>query len=232
MSSQDPPYQAPTAPYPTSPAPVAFPPLAPPPPQDDYIADDDEEWVTQAPKGLRIPPITGVLVLILFAVCGLWGGAVLQKHRDKSTQTTTGTGAAAAGATGAAAARRAAAAGGFGGFGGAAGAAGAAGGGRTTGTVSDVEGSTVFLTDSSGNIVKINLAPATKITKTSSGTAADIQLGQTLIVSGAKGTDGSTSASTITISPAGTGAGTGGTGGAGAPPGTGAAGTGAAGAGG
>jgi hypothetical protein len=196
---------------------VQYPPPGPPPPgagpeyqtmplpPDDYV-DDDEEWVNQAPKGLRIPPILGILALVLFAVSGFWGGAALQKHHDKTTRTTTGAGAA--GFAGLAAGRRAAAAaaaGGTGSTGTGTGATGGAGlGGRTLGTVSDVEGSTVFLTDSAGNILKVNLSPTTKITMTTTGTAADIQLGQSLIVSGAKGTDGSTAAATVTIVPAGT----------------------------
>jgi hypothetical protein len=161
--------------------------------------DDDEEWVNQAQRrGVRVPAAIGALVLVLVAVCGIWGGAVLQKHHDKSAGSTS---AAASGFAGAAAARRGAAgAGGAGGFGGL-GAAGAAGG-RTLGTVSDVEGSTVFLTDASGAIIKVTLAPSTTITKTTAGTAADIQLGQSVIVSGTKGADGTTSAATITIVPA------------------------------
>jgi hypothetical protein len=222
-------HQDPTIPYAVPPTMVEYEPL-PPPPADDYIDDEDEDWVSKAPKGLRIPPLIGVMVLVLFAICGFWGGAILQKHHDKSTVTTAAAGAGTGAAAGAAGAARRAAGGtggtgGFGGFGGAAGGAGATGA-RTVGTVTDVEGTTVFLTDSSGNIVKVNLAPTTKITKTTSGTPADIQLGQTMIVTGPKGTDGSTSASTITLTPAapagaapgaaGTGAGTGtGTGGTG-----------------
>ena len=199
-------YQDPTIQYP--------PPGAPdyqtmPLPQDDYVDDEDEEWVNQAPKGLRIPPITGILALVLFAVCGFWGGAVLQKHHDKSTRTTTSGAAAFAGL---AAGRRGAAAGGAGGTGtgtgtgtAATGAGGGFGGrGGTAGTVSDVEGSTVFLTDSSGNILKVNLAPTTRVTKTTAGTAADIQLGDSVVVTGAKGTDGSTAATAVVIVPAGT----------------------------
>jgi hypothetical protein len=195
-------YQDPTIQYP--------PPGAPeyqtmPLPQDDYVDDEDEEWVNQAPKGLRIAPITGILALVLFAVCGFWGGAVLQKHHDKSTRTTT-TGAAAF--AGLAAGRRAAAAAGGTGTGTGTGATGAGGGfggrGGTAGTVSDVEGSTVFLTDSAGNILKVNLAPTTRVTKTTSAAPSDIQLGDSVIVTGAKGTDGSTAAVTVVIVPAGT----------------------------
>lgn len=168
--------------------------------RDDLVDDDDEEWINQSQKsGMRIPAVIGAMLLVLVAVCGFWGGAVLQKHHDKSTGTAS---AAASGFAGAAAARRGAAgaaggAGGTGGFGGLGGT-----GGRTLGTVSDVEGSTVFLTDVSGAIVKITLAPSTKITKTTAGAAADIQLGQSVIVSGTKASDGSTAAATITIVPA------------------------------
>src|SRR5580658_2533551 len=104
MSNQDP-----TGAFPAAPSYPAF--EAPPLPEDDYI-DDDEDWVTQAPKGLRIPALTGILLLILFAVSGFWGGAFLQKHHDKGKTTTT------ASAFAAAAAARRAGGGGTGGFGG------------------------------------------------------------------------------------------------------------------
>ena len=233
-------HQDPTVPF--SP-PVGPPPGAPefqtmPLPEDDYIDDVDEEWVNKAPKGLRVPAVVGILALILFAVSGFWGGAALQKHHDKSKATTTAASAFSALAAG----RRAAAAGGTTGtgtgtgggggfFGGGTGGAGGGGGGRTTGTVSDVEGSTVFVTDASGSIVKVNLAPTTKISKTTSGSASDIQLGDTVVVTGAKGTDGSTAAQTVTIAPAGTtlggGGGTGAGGGGSFGGGTGGGGTGA-----
>jgi hypothetical protein len=209
-------------------------------PEDDYIDDADEEWVNKAPKGLRVPAVLGILVLLLFAVSGFWGGAVLQKHHDKSKATTTGASAfsaLAAGRRGAAGAGgttgtgtgtgggTGANGGGFAGFGG--GGAGGGGGGRTAGTVSDVEGSTVFVTDAAGSIVKVNLAATTKISKTTTASASDIQLGDTIVVTGAKGTDGSTAAQTITIAPAGTTIGGGGGSGGGAGgTGTGAGGTG------
>ncbi|MDQ6614742.1 MAG: hypothetical protein M3083_08355, partial [Actinomycetota bacterium] len=89
MPNEYPANEYPTAEYQTLPV-----------PENDYIDDDDEEWVSQAPTGLRIPPVTGILLLVLFAVCGLWGGAVLQKHHDKSTATSTGAAAFAAAAAG------------------------------------------------------------------------------------------------------------------------------------
>ena len=207
MSTQDP-----TPPFPAAASYPAF--EAPPLPEDDYI-DDDEEWVNQAPKGLRIPALTGVLLLILFAVSGFWGGAILQKHHDKG-KTSTATSAFAA----AAAARRAG--GGTGGFAGFGGGAGGAAANRTLGTVSYINGTVVTLTNAAGNAVTVNLSPSTKITQTSSATPADLQLGQSLIVTGtgtaAPAAGAPITAASITIVPAGTalggagGAGTGGTG--------------------
>jgi hypothetical protein len=144
--------------------------------------------------------VIALLALLFFVACGVWGGAVLQRHHDNKTlnsRVTAALATAVAGrrsAAGAGTGTGTAGAGGFGGFG------GGAAGGRTTGTVTDVEGTVVTLTDSSGNAVKVNLAPTTKITKTTAGTTADLQLGQTVVVSGAKAADGSTTAATITIS--------------------------------
>ena len=174
---------------------------------EQHYLDDDEEWVSQAPKGLRIPASIGVLLLLLFAVCGLWGGSVLQKHRDKSKVSTT-----AAAAAGGGAARRAAAAAAGGGNGAAGtgtgtGGFGGGGAGATTGIVTDITGSTVSITDANGNLVTINLSPSSVITKTATATAADLKLGQTIVVRGSKAPDGSTSASSVIISPAATGTG-------------------------
>jgi hypothetical protein len=185
----------------------------------EYV-EDDEEWVSAAPKGLRVRVPTGVLLLLLFAAIGLWSGSILQKRHDKSTAATrTATAAATAGLGGAA--RRAAGQTGAGTGTGATGATGAPGGaggtglrGGTAGIVSDIQGSTIYLTDTSGNLIKITTTPASTIRKTATGTMADIKLGETLIVTGAKAADGSTAARSITISPGGLGGGAGGFGGA------------------
>jgi len=74
----------------------------------------------------------------------------------------------------------------------------------------DIQGSTIYLTDAGGNLVKITTSAASTIRKTDPGTMADIKLGQTLIVTGAKAADGSTAARTLTISTAALGSGGGG----------------------
>lgn len=183
------------------------------PPLDDGYEDDydDEEWVNAAPKGIRVQALTGVLALVLFAVIGLWGGAIWQKHHDNKTIDSRVESALAS----AVSSRRSAAGGtggtgtgtgtgGFGGFGG-----GAAG--RTTGTVTDVEGTTVSVTNAAGTVVKFTLAPTTKITQTVTAPASAVQIGSTVIVTGTAGS----SATAIILEPAGTtfGSGTGGFGG-------------------
>jgi len=202
LSDVDPTARLPGVPFSPETGPVSYP---LPPGDDEYLEDDDEEWVTQARKGLRVPAITGLLVLLLFAVIGFWGGAILQKHHDNKTATSRAAAALASALT----SRRGAAGatGGTGATGGAggAGAFGGGGAGRTIGTVTDVEGSTVYVTNAAGSIVKVNLAPTTNITKTTPGTPADIALGSTVIVTGTAASDGSTTASAITLTPAATG---------------------------
>jgi len=53
--------------------------------EEDSYLDDDDEWVSQAPRGWRVRGTTGVLLLLLFSAAGFWGGAAGQKHHDKSS---------------------------------------------------------------------------------------------------------------------------------------------------
>ncbi|HSS10701.1 MAG TPA: hypothetical protein VLL25_12500 [Acidimicrobiales bacterium] len=199
-----------------------FSPDGPTPPEDDgYLDDDHEEWVNEAPKGLRVRGATGVLLLLLFAASGFWGGSVLQKHHDKSKGTTS-TASAIAAARAASGGRGTGAGGGSARSAGGTGTSGAGGGGGfarngTIGIVTTIEGSTVYLTDNSGNLIKVTTTPSSAITKTVSGTLADLQPGQTVVVQGSKAADGSTTARSITIAGSGlSGLGGGGGGGGGA----------------
>jgi hypothetical protein len=183
--------------------------------EEDAYLDDDDEWVSQAPKGWRVRGTTGVLLLLLFAAAGFWGGSALQKHHDKSSGSTA---AAAAASRFAAIAGRGGTGTSTGGrtSGGAAGGAGTGGTGGgfvrngTVGIVTTVEGPIVYVTDSSGNLVKVTTNPSSTVTKTVSGTVGDLQPGQTVVVQGSKAADGSTTARSITIAPAGSGFGAGG----------------------
>ncbi|MGW4382129.1 hypothetical protein [Kitasatospora sp. NPDC004531] len=94
------------------------------------------------------------------------------------------------------------------------------GGGFTRGTVKQVDGTTVYLTDANGNTVKVTTGDSTRVTTTKEGKVGDLQPGQSVTVLGSKGADGSYSATQLTEGGAGGrgGFGPGAPGGAGAGP--------------
>jgi len=110
-------------------------------------------------------------------------------------------------------------------------AAGGGGGGATVGQVKLIDGSNIYVTDSTGNVVKVATTPDSQITVTTSGTAKDVKPGDTVLVTGTTGDDGTVTATAVRDQGAG-GAGFGGFGGrrGAAGGGTGAAGGGATGA--
>ena len=87
--------------------------------------------------------------------------------------------------------------GGFG-FGG----GGGAGGGAVTGTVKLVDGKNVYVTDTSGNVVKVATVGSSQLTKTDPATTKDVAPGDVVIVRGTQNSDGSYTASTLVIASA------------------------------
>jgi hypothetical protein len=117
-------------------------------------------------------------------------------------------GAASGGAAGAT--RSGTGAGGSGGagggsFAGGAGAAAFAGGGfgggsASFGTISSVKGSSIFVTDSTGNLVKVKLSSATKITKSLGVRRTSLHPGDTVVIRGLKNSNGTLTATTVSDS--------------------------------
>ncbi|MEV4612224.1 hypothetical protein AB0K43_06410 [Kitasatospora sp. NPDC049258] len=103
---------------------------------------------------------------------------------------------------------------------------GGAGAGFTRGTVKQVDGSTVYLTDAAGNTVKVTTGDSTKVTLNKDGKVGDLQPGQSVTVVGSKAADGGFTATQLTEGAAGFPGGFGGRGGAAGGAGTGGAGTG------
>jgi len=68
------------------------------------------------------------------------------------------------------------------------------------GTVSSVDGRTIYITDSSGNMVKVNLSSATKITKSLTVAKTAVHPGDSVVIEGAKGSNGALTATSITDS--------------------------------
>ena len=80
-------------------------------------------------------------------------------------------------------------------------------GGTTFGTVSVIKGTTLYVTDSSGNTVKVTTSPSSRVTKTTTATIAlsGVQPGDTVVVRGTQQKNGNLAADTITLGGAGFG---------------------------
>jgi hypothetical protein len=175
---------------------------------------------------------SAALFAILLGAIGFYAGVRVEKSQVSNSSSSTGalgaggaaaalraaargggaTGSGATGTSGSGAASRAGASGAsgvrglFGG--GAGGFAGAAGGaGATFGTVSSISGDNLFITEASGNTVKVTLSSATKVTKNVSVGKKAVRPGDTVVVAGAKNSNGTVSATTLSDTGAGAGAG-------------------------
>jgi hypothetical protein len=163
-------------------------------------------------------PLALSLLGVLLLACGFIGGVLVEKGQTSSSSSSS----AAGGASGLAA-RFAALRGGAsgasssttgsggsagstgGGFGGSAG-AGAAGFTRpTAGTVAYLAGSTLYVTNSEGNTVKVRTSAGTTVTKTVKSTVKDIHPGETVTVTGATGSNGAITAESISAGASGGG---------------------------
>jgi hypothetical protein len=155
-------------------------------------------------------PIALALLGVLLIACGFIGGVLVEKGQTSSSAgsgasglasrlaTLRGTGRGGAGSGGAGAGGAGAAsgtgfAGRFGGFG----AAGA--GSATIGEVSYISGSTLYVTDTEGNTVKVTTSPASSITKTVKADIHGIHPGETVVVRGTNGSHGAVSAESISV---------------------------------
>lgn len=163
----------------------------------DY--DDDWEDTPIVPRA-RTPWLTKLLAAAVIAALAFAGGVYAQKQWGKSSSSSTGTGSNAASRFGggfAGSARRAGGSGGFGGlFGGSS--ANGQGGSATSGQVSFVKGSTLYVADLTGSTVKVSVRGA-RVTKTSTVTPAAIRPGDTVVIVGTKRADGSVAATSITV---------------------------------
>jgi len=166
--------------------------------------DPDDEWaLPEASKALRVRYLTGVLVLVLALGGGFWGGVVAERHHATSTSS-----AASALASRFAALR--AGGGGFGaggaGFAGGFSAAGGTGGSTAggsaaspaaSGTVIDVAGNVVEISNAAGKIVKVDVGPSATVTLTSKSSLAGLKIGDTVVVSGTDGAQGTVDATAV-----------------------------------
>ena len=168
---------------------------------DEEQWDDDEEDLPVRPVRKRLGPWSLALVGAVVAAGAFYGGVLVEKNhvssstsasaaaRGRNAGTTATTTAGGRGATGAGTATGAGA--------GAAAAAGGAGTGATFGTVKLVDGTNVYVQDATGNITKVATNAQSTITITSTGTAKDIKPGDTVVVTGTTGSDGTVTANAV-----------------------------------
>jgi hypothetical protein len=208
------------------------PPAAPPPgPTEDLAYEPlaEEEWPPEPEELPRRPrrrllgvvgvggnPLVIGLVIVLMTAGGFIGGVLVEKGQTSSSSTAAGSGLAglasrfaALRGSGASSAATGAAAGGSSGSGTSGGFAGRPGGftgalgSATVGEVTFVSGSTLYVTDAEGTTVKVTTSPASSITKTVKADLHSIHPGETVVVRGAKGTNGVVTAASISVGGAG-----------------------------
>jgi hypothetical protein len=172
--------------------------------------DSDDEWFIQAPhRGINLRLPTAALLALAILAGGFWGGALAEQHHGSGSSTSAATAAllnekaARAGGSTAANSRASAVNGGL----------GAAVAPVTTGLLTGVEGQTLYLTDASGNLVKVDVGSSATITRTVSSSLAALQTGDTVVVRGTTGANGTVTASSITAAAPGVQSGLGGVGG-------------------
>ena len=66
-----------------------------------------------------------------------------------------------------------------------------------TGTISVVDGKTLYVLTTTGALVKVTLGPSTSITRNAKSTPIDLRPGDTVVVQGATATNGNVSASSV-----------------------------------
>ena len=178
--------------------------------------DPDDEWaLPESGKVLRVRYFTGILLILLALGGGFWGGVVAEKHHGTGTSTATspfasriaalraagapgggfgGAAAAGGGGLGGAGATTGGAAGGIGAGGAAAGTATP----TTSGTVIDVSGDVLEISDSQGQIVKITVGPSAIVSIASKASLSGLKIGDTVVVAGSRGSGGTLNATSVT----------------------------------
>jgi hypothetical protein len=157
--------------------------------------DDDDELnavLTRRPRA-KLPSLTLVLAALVVASAGFLGGIVVGKHYGSSGSGSPASAFSRFAAGASATARTGAGPGaGLGGRGG-----GFAAGNATIGTIKLIDGGTVYVQTSGGDIVQVSTSAGTKVTASSTVQIKDLQPGQTVIVEGAKNSRGGVTTTSI-----------------------------------
>jgi len=161
---------------------------------NELFEGESDEWPTQGPaKGLRLPwPVAGLLVLLL-AFGGLWAGAYMQRSSSSSSSSASPFGGSFSLPSGATLGRGTAGTGGF---------PGASSSG-TSGTVTDIIGSTLYVTTASGSLVAVTVGSNATVDRNAKSSLSALEPGDTVTVQGTKAKDGTVTASSVSATQSG-----------------------------
>jgi hypothetical protein len=187
---------------------------------DGYPDDDvDEQPLPGRPRRQYFNRRSAALVALVVGAIGFYAGVRVEKSQVSSSSTSAQASALSASARTAAAGlgsrTGAAALSGAGGFRAGAASGFGAGGNASFGTVSSISGNALYVTESSGNTLKVKLSRATKITKSVTVGKSAVRPGDTVVIRGLN-SSGAISATSVSDSGAGSASSSsGGSGGAG-----------------
>jgi hypothetical protein len=175
------------------------------PPEDSARPQEEPamEWsdepaeLPRRPRRRLLSPASLALLAVLLTACGFIGGVLVEKHQASS-------GSSAGGAAAGAASRLAALRGGGSGAGAAASPSGGASGGGAAlpnrpvaGQVAYISGSSLYLTTSEGDTVKVMTSPGTSVTRSVKASLKGIHPGEAVTVTGTAASGGAISAESI-----------------------------------
>lgn len=170
--------------------------------EDEQLPYDElaDETLPTRPRRKLLTPLTAGLAALLVGALGFWLGVKVQKEHGSSTGGVTAAGLTARKAT----SGKATFTGGFAPPGSGSGASAA-----TTGEVAYISGSTLYVTDSEDNTVKVATTAATNVSHTvATHSISAIHPGDTITVQGAKSKSGAITATSVTLSTASASSGT------------------------
>jgi hypothetical protein len=161
-------------------------------------SDDLELMLAARPPRRKLPKATLLLATGALLGAGFAGGIEAQKHLGSSSSGSSSAFSAIAAALRGAGSSSSSSSG-------AKSSSGFASlfGGETVGTVLLVDGSTVYVTSSSGGIVKVSTTPSTAVELIQSGTLSQLKPGESIVVRGSTSSSGTVNASSISEGSAG-----------------------------
>jgi hypothetical protein len=171
----------------------------------DGYEEPEEEARSGRPRRRLFNRKTAALAALITGALGFYAGVRIEKGQLSGSTTASAGGSAASTAAGGGA--PAAAGGGSApgrGTGSRTGAARSGGGSASVGSVSSVRGKTLYLSDASGNTVKVTLSSATKISKSVTVASRSVRPGDTVVIQGLRNSRGTLIATSVTDSGAST----------------------------